>query len=213
MRRLQSGLADAMSARMYNFAIGACLLYGFVLNAIVILAFGDVFYYMNPIALLIGYFVCCIAGIFLTLSHSPGISFLGYTLVVVPIGALLSVLLPSYGADDILMAIIITGLITLGMTSAATAYPAVFARMGRALFFTLLIGIIVEIVAVFLFHYAGNIFNLLFAIVFSLYIGYDWCRAQAYPKTLDNAIDSACDLYLDIVNLFIRLLAIFGSRD
>lgn len=213
MNRLQSGLADAMSPRAYNLAIGGCLVYGFLLNVIIILAFGDIFYAMNPLALLIGYFVCCLAGIFLTVSHSPAISFLGYTLVVVPIGAVLSVCLPAYYAGDILMALIITGIVTLGMTSVAAAYPAAFARMGRGLFFTLLIGLIVELVAVFLFGYAGNLFNMLFVIVFSLYIGYDWCKAQAYPKTLDNAIDSACDLYLDIVNLFLRLLAIFGNRD
>jgi FtsH-binding integral membrane protein len=44
-------------------------------------------------------------------------------------------------------------------------------------------------------------------------MGFDWYRAQAYPKTVDNAIDSAVDLYLDIINLFIRLLEIFGKKD
>jgi FtsH-binding integral membrane protein len=29
---------------------------------------------------------------------------------------------------------------------------------------------------------------------------------------VDNAIDSALDIYLDIANLFIRLLRIFGSK-
>ncbi len=213
MNRLQSGLADTMSPRAYNLAIGGCLVYGFLLNIIIILAFGDLFYAMNPIALLIGYFVCCLAGIFMTLSHSPAISFLGYSLVVVPIGAVLSVTLPAYYAGDVLMALIITGIVTLGMTSLATAYPGFFARIGRALFGTLIIGLLAELAAVFLFGYSGNLFSLLFVIVFSLYIGYDWCKAQAYPKTLDNAIDSACDLYLDIINLFLRLLSIFASRD
>ena len=34
----------------------------------------------------------------------------------------------------------------------------------------------------------------------------DWAKAQEKPKTLDNAVDSAVDLYLDIINLFVRLL-------
>ena len=50
------------------------------------------------------------------------------------------------------------------------------------------------------------------ALIFCGYIGLDWCRAQQYPKTLDNAIDSAADIYLDIVNLFIRILSITGKR-
>ena len=49
--------------------------------------------------------------------------------------------------------------------------------------------------------------------IFSLYIGYDWYRAQAYPKTLDNAVDSAIDLYIDIVNLFLRILALMSRDD
>ena len=33
-----------------------------------------------------------------------------------------------------------------------------------------------------------------------------------YPKTLDNAVDSALDIYLDVINLFLRILRILGSR-
>ena len=50
------------------------------------------------------------------------------------------------------------------------------------------------------------------ALLFCGYIGYDWARANAIPNTLDNAIDSAAALYLDIINLFIRLLHIMSRR-
>ena len=50
------------------------------------------------------------------------------------------------------------------------------------------------------------------AAIFSLYIGYDMYRAQRYPKTADNAVDCAVDIYLDIINLFLRLLRILGRR-
>jgi FtsH-binding integral membrane protein len=42
-------------------------------------------------------------------------------------------------------------------------------------------------------------------------IGVDWGRANNIERTVDNAIDSAACLYLDIVNLFIRVLEIMGS--
>ena len=48
--------------------------------------------------------------------------------------------------------------------------------------------------------------------IFSGYIGYDWARAQALPKTLDNAVDCAAALYVDIVILFLRLLRMFARR-
>ncbi|MBQ4111892.1 MAG: Bax inhibitor-1 family protein, partial [Clostridia bacterium] len=59
--------------------------------------------------------------------------------------------------------------------------------------------------------YGGSIFNILFVVIFSLYIGYDWHVAQSYSKTVDNAIDSAIDLYLDLINLFIRILDLLDN--
>ena len=50
------------------------------------------------------------------------------------------------------------------------------------------------------------------AALFSLYIGYDIHRSQQFAKTVDNAVDSALDIYLDVANLFIRLMEILGKR-
>ncbi len=44
------------------------------------------------------------------------------------------------------------------------------------------------------------------------YIGYDWGRANQIPKTMDNAVDSAAALYMDIINLFLRILRIMGRK-
>ena len=38
-------------------------------------------------------------------------------------------------------------------------------------------------------------------------IGYDWAEAQTKAYTLDNAVDSVVGLYLDIINLFLRILS------
>lgn len=47
---------------------------------------------------------------------------------------------------------------------------------------------------------------------YNLIIGYDWGRANRIPKTTDNAIDSAAAIYIDIINLFVRILRIMGRR-
>ena len=137
-------------------------------------------------------------------------SFIGYNLVVIPIGAVVSVILPAFYIADILAAIVATGTVVLLMTTLSTLYPKFFAKLGGTLFLSLAISLVVELISFFL-GYAGNIFNWIFVVIFSLYIGYDWHKSQVYPKTLDNAIDSALDLYLDIINLFLRLLQIFAS--
>ncbi len=206
--RMFSGLADTLSPRQYNFVIGACIVYGFVLNAIIVATCSDLFITMNPIVFIVGYLICCIAGIVLTTSTNPAVSFAGYNLVVVPLGAVLATILPGHSAGAILHAVVITAVIFVVMTCLATIFPQTFAKLGRGLFISLVVLIIIQLVALLVFGFAGTIFSWAGAVIFTLYIGYDWHVAQSYPKTLDNAIDSACDLYIDLVNLLIDVLNI-----
>lgn len=206
--RLFSGLSDTMSPRQYNFVIGACIVYGFVINAIIVATCADFFARMNSVTFIVGYIVLLILGIVFTTSKNPLISFAGYNLVVVPLGALLSVVLPGHSAGQILHAIVITGIIFVVMTCMATIFPQTFAKLGRGLFISLIVLIITQLLALLIFGFTGTIFSWVGAILFTLYIGYDWHVAQSYPKTLDNAIDSACDLYIDLVNILIDVLNI-----
>ena len=212
LERLNSGLMDSLSAQTYNLIIGGLILYGFILNAIIVAFCGNMFASMDYRILLVGYFVCCVVGILITRSDSPITSFIGYNLVVVPIGAVLSVSLPHYNPQDILSSIAVTSAVVAVMTTIATSAPQFFTKLGPTLFVTLLIAIIAELAATFV-GYGGGIFNWLFVLIFTLYIGYDWHKAQMYPKTLDNAIDSSLEIYLDIINLFVRLLSLFSRDD
>ena len=204
---------DTIDSRKYNTAIGVMLLYGFILNAILVVVARNFFMAMNPIVFLIGYFALAFVGsLIVNASRKPIISFLGYNMICVPIGGLLAIIVPTYPIGDIIAAIIATALVTGAMMILATIFPDFFSKLGIVLFVSLLIGIVIEFIAILL-GYGGDVFNWLFVGIFSLYIGYDWYKAQQYPKTIDNAIDSAVDLYLDIINIFIRLLELFGKKD
>ncbi len=210
--RMQSADFDKLSLRKYNLIIGLVVLYGFVVNALMVWQFSDFFIKMNPTALLIGYFVLIIIGSIMAYSKSALLSFIGYNLIVVPVGSLVAIAVPGYSIGSIISAIVATAGVVAVMILLSTIYPRLFSKLGTALFISLLLGIITNSIAL-LFGYAGDIFHWLFVIIFSLYIGYDWFRAQSYPRTLDNAVDSAIDLYLDAINIFINLLAIFGKSD
>ena len=213
VERLRNKVEDTMSVRTYNITIGLMILYGLVANAFIIAISRDFFVNMNQVVLIIGYFIMALLGCFLaTCSDNPGISFVGYNFVVIPIGAVLSVILSGYESIDILSAIVVTAIVVGVMVIIATIYPYIFSGMGKGLLVSLVVGLVTECVAVFIFRYSGNIFNWFFVILFSLYIGYDWCKAQEYSKTLDNAIDSALDIYLDIINIFIRVLELMGKK-
>ena len=84
-------------------------------------------------------------------------------------------------------------------------------KMGRALFVSLLVSLIGEIICFFIW---GNlqIWDWIVAVIFSLYIGYDWARInKTMDKTLNSAIDGAADIYLDVTNLFLRILDIINN--
>lgn len=211
--RLNSNVSNTMSVRGYNLSLGLVIFYGFLVNVFMVMTMSEFFINMHWGVFVVGYFVSCLIGIAMSAaSKNAFISFIGYNLVVVPIGAVLSICLQGYSGIDILTAMGATGLVTLLMLILSTINPNFFAGLGRTLFFSLLAGLIVEIVLMFM-GISTPILNWFFVVIFSLYIGYDWYKAQQYPKTMDNAVDSALDIYLDIINLFLRILSIISKSD
>ena len=205
--------ADTISRSAYNGIIGLTILYGFVVNALMVMYARPFFEGLPIIGVFIGYIVSCILGtIIATKSSVPFFSFLGYNLIVVPIGMLLSLVLPDYSMEHIMLAVVLTGVVTVIMIILSVIFPSFFSRLGLSLLWSLLIGVLVEGVAYWL-GYGGNIFNILFVVIFSLYIGYDWHKAQTCEKTVVNAIDSAIDLYLDVTNIFLDLLDLIDWLD
>lgn len=211
--RFQQGYQDTIvTPRTYNLLIGGVTAYGLIVNFIICTIFPHVFLQMNPFVLYIGYFVSALAGcIMVNASRKPLISFIGYNLVVVPLGAVLSVSLYWYDSRIVFQAIGLTASVVVIMLCLSALFPNVFLSMGKVLFFSLLALFVVGIIGT-LFGITMSFYSYIAAGIFSLYIGYDWARANQYVRTLDNAIDSACDLYLDIINLFLNILSIV-ARD
>lgn len=212
--------ADVISDGKFNLVMGATVAYGLVMNAIMVLYLSAPLY--NALAatpslywvILIGYIVFGIAGSLIAQrSDNPLISFVGYNMLVLPLGVILALYVPAFNPAIVAKAIALTGFISLLMMGLGSAFPRLFLSMGRTLGITLLIGIFAELLSVFIFGYSGTFFDAIFAIVFSLYIGFDFARSQAFAKTVDNAVDSALDIYLDIIILFMRLLSILSKRN
>ena len=216
--RLNSGVGDQISVRRYNAFMLLTLLWGFLVNTVMVYYFAipimRLLSGVGPLWIFIGYFVLAIAGIAISArSTNPWISFLGYNLLVLPIGVLLCLILPGIPVAIVTKALLLTGIVTATMTLLGLVAPNVFLGMGRTLFIALIVGILAELVATFLFHYTGTAFDWLFVVLFSGYIGYDVAKSQIYPKTVDNAVDCALDIYLDIINIFIRLLALLSRKE
>ena len=205
-----------ISTRTYNLIMGGVVLYGLVVNVILCNFSSQIASSINPIVLLVGYIVLCIVGLLISRkSHNAIISFLGYNLVCVPLGLVIAVMLQAYGgigSKPVQMAFLYTIGITIIMILAAIAFPKLFEKLGKALFIALIAIAIVGVISMFI-QGMGYIYSLLGAGLFSLYVGYDVYRSQQFAKTADNAVDCAIDIYMDIANLFLFLLRIFGKND
>ncbi|WP_133406752.1 Bax inhibitor-1 family protein [Parashewanella tropica] len=198
----------------YNLIIGLTLLWGFAVNWFMVAHIPvDSIRSIDPIIFFIGYFASCFFGIYLfNSSDKPIVSFIGYNFVVVPFGLIINLVVSQYDPDLVLEAIKMTGMVTFVMMLLGTMYPAFFNKIAGGLTIALLCVIIVELIQIFIFKKHYGIMDWIVALIFCGYIGYDWARANAIPKTVDNAIDSAAALYMDIINLFLRILRILGRR-
>jgi FtsH-binding integral membrane protein len=204
-----------ISAGMFNFIIGIVLLYGFALNWYIVETIPvDSIKAINPWLFFGGYFVSCMVGVFLfNGSKNPLISFLGYNLVVVPFGLVVSLIVSDYSTAIVVKAMQATTMVTVGMMFVATIFPSFFKSIGSALFWALLISIVVELLMIFVFKQKLSVIDWIVALIFCGYIGFDWAMANSVERTFDNAVDSAAELYMDIINLFVRILSIMGKKN
>lgn len=203
-----------ISLRLYNFVLCATVLYGLVVNMLMCRAevITWVFSRINYVAFLIIYFFCVIAGIVISRkSKNALISFIGYNLIVVPIGLVvaLAVIAGGYSPVIVRQAFITTAGVTVIMTTAGLLFPQFFSKIGSVLFFGLLGVVFAGILGMFIPGMQVGV-AMISAGLFSLYIGYDVYRSQQFPRTADNAVDCAIDIYLDIINLFLDILRILG---
>ena len=206
---------ELIGDRAYNAVLVGVLLWGLLVNVLLCVYAVDLIRQLNPLVFLIGYFVCAFVGIQVAgRSRRPLVSFLGYNLVVLPFGLVVACMVEAYGGIGSAVvrdAFVYTMLIAGGMGALTVIAPSLFTRLGGALL-GCLAGLLLCEVVLLLFRVRQNVTDWAAAGIFSLYIGYDIYRSQQFAKTVDNAVDSALDIYLDLANLFIRLLEILGRR-
>ncbi|MBQ3391887.1 MAG: US12 family protein [Lachnospiraceae bacterium] len=212
-QRLYNYTGVSVSEKTYNMTIGLTLLWGALINIVMSLFFTPVILQMNYLLIVVLYFAGTIGcSMVVHKSSNPAVSFAGFTGMAAFMGLLLTYYVYFFTATSVAYAFIATGLVTFIMVILSMLYPAFFQGLGRTLFVSLIGCIVVELVLGFILGINPTIIDFAVALIFCGYIGYDWNRAQQYPKTLDNAVDSAADIYLDCVNLFVRILSITGKR-
>lgn len=210
---------DTLSKRMYVAAVSGFTVYGLIITSII--AFFTLAWQPSIWAILGVGLVIPIIGIYIAIKSNEWlISLIGYTLLVLGLGAITGPSVAFYETGVVVTAVMATAGVTIVMSVAGIIYPKSLEGWSGYLFGGLLALIFVRLAQLMLMS-LGIAESLWYiplieygaAILFSLYIIYDWNRALRLSKTMDNAVDCAMAIYLDIINLFITLLRIFGHKD
>jgi FtsH-binding integral membrane protein len=169
--------------------------------------------------LVIGVLVVSIIGTIIALtSDNPLVSLFGYELVAISLGLLLGPFVALYTTASVVRIFFITTAVVVVLGVVGAVIPDNLEGWGSWLLgglIILLVGyFIVPIASIFglPIGHALTILDWAGVLIFSAYVIYDWNRAMRVPYTADNAIDCALAVYLDFVNLFIRLLELTGKK-
>lgn len=209
-----------LSLRAYSLALTGFIFAGFLIMGLCSSLFSDVrfllaiydHYFAVSLLSLVGSF----AGIGMMASakrsQSVGLSLAGYGIFALSFGFVTSAALLYYSAATISTAFMATAGITVVFACLGVAMPKVFQKISGVLGVSLLALVIVQLIMSFMGVWQGWI-DFAVIVVFCGFIGYDFHKAMYDEPTLANAAFNASELFLDILNVFLRVLSILGRRD
>ena len=170
---------------------------------------------VGGIVLLVGFVIATIGGtILMTVGkkkQSVGLTFAGYALFSLTFGVTLSLILQRYDVGTITYAFGITACVSGIFLIAGVVFPQFFSRIGGVLVIGLAAVILVEIVATVFFHASQTIFDYIVIVLFCGFLGYDSYLMANDQPTVPNALFHASNIYLDIINILIRVLDILDN--
>lgn len=216
--RLARTKPGGLSRRTYHFLTGAI-----VAASLLVIGLEYTYCLNHPwtieslnLALVVACYVVPFAGIIvmaLAGREHLGLMVVGYCMVTLTLGFLMAIVLTGYTAASIQRAILITAIIAISFATLGFAWPQLFRRIFPICMIALGIMIIIELVMMFL-GIPSSWNDWVVIVIFCGLIGYDFYQAATDEPTVDNAIWYACEIYLDLINIFLRVLNITGrSRD
>lgn len=203
-----------LTNRTYNLLFGFVILYGLILNYLLCTYGLELAMTIKPMILIVSYISFGVLGSTLAiLSKKATISFIGYNLLVIPAGLVLSLALQEYGGIDSIIvkqSFLYTSSVIMVMITLGVIFPKLFEKLERILFISFM-GLFITYIIIIIFHIDNIIISWIASIIYSLYIGYDIYKSQQINKTAVNAVDCAINVYVDIIVLFLNILDTLGK--
>jgi len=135
-------------------------------------------------------------------------------------GLMVGIVSSMYTTESVLMAIGTVTIITFGLTILAITTDLDFTRMWPYLFAITMVMIVAGFILMFSPSHMGSmVYAALGALLFSAYLIFDTQmivggkRDRAMEFSVDDYVPAAISLYVDIIQLFIYMLQLFGEKD
>jgi FtsH-binding integral membrane protein len=207
---------DEVSANTFNLVFALTTVFGWIAFAVAV----NMFIHTKMSGMeYIMYTVIALAGCFVAAAESVGFKIVGMTMIAGGLGAVCGPYIGLFKMASVLDILFATVVITLVLGAAGWCYPKSLASWGSALFVSLIALIIVQLFLPLIYYACGlplkgltHLLDWIGILLFSAYLVFDFNRAQEVTKTLDNAISCGISVFLDMVNIFIRLLELFGVK-
>lgn len=211
----RTGISE-MTRSTYSVLVCVFILIGMAMSAITALFTQGMYF---PWWSLLIVLAITIGGSYLSIkAQNPILSFLGYVLIAVPFGAILGPVTAQYTSASIFSVFLVTMVLTIGLGIMGATTKADLSSWFPYLFG----GLIVLLCGYFIVPITGLLglpikgalswLDWIGVVLFGFLIVFDWNRAMRIPYTKKNALASAVSIYLDILNIFTRLLGQTGVK-
>ncbi len=198
---------------------------GFTAMFIVVAMLGASFSYgwtFTNTWLYIGFLLVCMlasigGGALAHANDSPGVSLVGGGICAIAMGIMVGPFVALFTAASVAQALALAAIVVLATGAIGALLPQDLSAWGAPLFGLLLGAIFIQFGGIILAAFGVNmrlVFGILDWVVlllFSAIMVYDLNMAKRLDMTLNNAIDVAVNVFVNFMNIFIRILSILGK--
>jgi FtsH-binding integral membrane protein len=167
----------------------------------------------------LGIFCISLIGCYVSTTDFPPIKIFGLTMIAGGLGAICGPFIGHFKVASVAEIAGATVFITVVLGAIGWLWPTSLKSWGLSLLVLLIVLILMQIFIPIIYAAMGlpltgvlRLLDWVGIILFSAWVIFDFNRAQELPKTIDNAMDCGVSVFLDVANIFIRLLALFGVK-
>lgn len=201
---------DEVSANVFNMIFAGTTAFGLAMYGILAHSYATTVFTFWPSMLILA---IAFGGCFVAAMDFAPAKLLGMTMISGGLGALSGGFYHQYTKGSIENIAMVVVVLVAVLGAVGTLIPRSLESWGGALFTLLFALIIAQVVCSIFLPYAARTFlDWCGVLLFGAILIFDFNRAQRVSKTTENAMDCGISVFLDIANIMMYLMELFGVK-